>query len=153
MAGKGLIARRHFVGYLTILAGALILFPPRALSTEPKRQIIAYYFHTSIRCRTCLLIEDRAENILRWEFADMFRDSTIQWRAINVQLAENRYYLNDLYVRPKSLVLVEYRDGAPQKRRTLKQVWKLIHNEDPSVFNKYVTEETRGFIEEDTLPP
>ncbi len=135
-----------------MLFAALILHPSPSLSAEPQRKIVAYYFHISIRCRTCLLIEERSEDILRLEFADLFKSGMLQWRAVNVQLTEHRHFLDDLYVRPKSLVLVEYLDGAPRKRAILPQVWQLVHDDDPAVFDKYIAEKTRAFMEGDSPP-
>jgi hypothetical protein len=116
-----------------LLLAALILLPDTTLSAGPKKQIFAYYFHTSIRCRTCLLIEERAEDILRYEFAGLFENGDMQWRAVNVQLPENRHFLEDLDVGSKSLVLVEYLDGSPRKRTTLPKVWQFVHDDDPDV--------------------
>jgi len=151
MALKGSISRKRCSEYSALILAALILLPSPARSAEP--QIVAYYFHTSIRCRTCLLIEERAEDILRFEFADLFKRGILQWRAVNVQLSENRHFLEDLYVSPKSLVLVEYRDGAPRKRTILPKVWQFVHDDDPAVFDGYVAEKTRAFMEEDTPSP
>lgn len=147
MATRGSIFRKRS-GFAALLLAALMFHSSAGLAAEPQRQIVAYYFHTSIRCRTCLLIEERAEDILRWEFADLFKSGTLQWRAINVQLPENRHFLEDLYVSPKSLVLVEYRDGSPLKRTVLPKVWQLVYDDDPAVFDRYIAEKTRAFMEE-----
>ena len=140
-------------GCAALLLAALILLPDTTLSADSKKQIVAYYFHTSIRCRTCLLIEERAEDILRYEFADLFKNGDMQWRAVNVQLPEKRHFLEDLYVKPKSLVLVEYLGGAPRKRTILPKVWQFVHDDNPAVFDRYVTDTTRRFLEEDSPPP
>lgn len=145
--------RKGAFGYASLLLAALILLPNTTLSADSKKQIVAYYFHTSIRCRTCLLIEERAEDILRYEFADLFKSGDMQWRAVNVQLPGNRRFLEDLYVNPKSLVLVEYLDGAPRKRTILPKVWQFVHDDDPAVFDKYVADTTHRFLEEDAPPP
>jgi hypothetical protein len=136
-----------------MLLAVLVLLPSSTLSAEAQREIVAYYFHTSIRCRTCLLIEERTEDILRYEFADLFKSGDMQWRAVNVQLPENRHFLADLYVSPKSLVLVEYRDGSPLKRTILPKVWQLVYEDDPNLFDRYVADTTRTFMEEKLPPP
>jgi hypothetical protein len=145
MTAKGSSARKRFSGYAAILAAILILFPSRILSAEPQRQVVAYYFHTTIRCATCLLIEERSGEVLRETFVAEIADGQLQWQTVNVQAPENRDYITRLRVRPKSLTLIEYYDEVPTEKKELPEVWRLIHG-DQDIFRRYLTEEVRSFL-------
>mgnify|MGYP000147172275 CR=1 FL=1 len=138
-------ARRRFCGYAAILAAALMLFPSRSLPAEPQRQVVAYYFHTTIRCATCLLIEERSGEVLRETFVAEIADGQLRWQTVNVQIPENRNYLTKLRVRPKSLTLIEYYGDVPTEKKELPEVWSLIHG-DQETFRRYLTEEVRSFL-------
>jgi hypothetical protein len=145
MTAMGSAARRRFPGYAAILAAALIVFPSRSLSTEPQRQVVAYYFHTTIRCATCLLIEERSGEVLHETFVAEIADGQLRWQTVNIQTPENRDYLTKLRVRPKSLTLIEYYDDVPTEKKELPGVWRLIHG-DQKTFRRYLTEEVRSFL-------
>jgi hypothetical protein len=145
MTEKGSAAKRRFWGYAAILAAALILLPAGSLSTEPQRQVVAYYFHTTIRCATCLLIEERSGEVLRETFAAEITAGQLRWQTMNVQAPENRDYITRLRVRPKSLTLIEYYGEVPTEKKELPEVWRLIHG-DQETFRRYLTEEVRSFL-------
>lgn len=121
------------------------MFPSRGLPAEPVRRVAAYYFHTTIRCSTCLLIEERSGRVFADAFAGEIADGLLRWQPVNVQAPENRHYLTDLRVRPKSLTLVEYYDEVPTERKELPGVWRLVHGE-PEEFRRYLVKETRSFL-------
>jgi hypothetical protein len=47
-----------------------------------------YYFHGTMRCETCLMTEQFAENVLEQEFAQELERGTLSWRPVNVDLPE-----------------------------------------------------------------
>ena len=145
MTATGSSARKRFSGYAAILAAVLILLPSGILSAEPQRQVVAYYFHTTIRCATCLLIEERSGEVLRETFAAEIADGQLRWQTVNVQAPENRDYITKLRVRPKSLTLIEYYGEVPTEKKELPEVWRLIHG-DQETFRRYLTEEVRSFL-------
>ncbi len=138
-------ARKRFSGYAAMLAAVLILFPSGILSAEPQRQVVAYYFHTTIRCATCLLIEERSGEVLRETFVAEIADGQLRWQTVNVQAPKNRDYITKLRVRPKSLTLIEYYGEVPTEKKELPEVWRLIHG-DQETFRRYLTEEVRSFL-------
>ena len=132
--------------YGAFAAAILVLLPSRGLPSEPERKVTAYYFHTTIRCSTCLLIEENAGSVLGEAFAGEIADGLLQWRTVNLQAPENRHYLTELRVRPKSLTLVEYYGEVPTERKELPGVWNLVHGEGEE-FHRYLVEEVRSFLD------
>lgn len=134
--------------YAVIALIAQLIFPSLGFPTEPKRRVVAYYFHTTIRCATCLTIEERAGEVLGGTFAGEIADGLFRWQPINIQIPENRHYLTELRVRPKSLILVEYYGDVPTEKKELPEVWKLIHGPQ-EVFRRYLVEEVGPFLSGD----
>lgn len=131
--------------YGAIAIALLVLLPSTSLPAEPERRVVAYYFHTTIRCNTCLLIEERAGQVLGDAFAGQIADGLLKWQPVNVQAAENRHYLTKLQVRPKSLTLIEYYDDVATEKKELPGVWRLVHGE-PEEFRQYLAEEVGQFL-------
>jgi hypothetical protein len=110
-------------------------------------RLIVYYFHGTRRCRSCKTIEDYSHEAVNGAFAEKLADSTMEWRLVNVDEAENRHYINDYKLYTKSLVLSYIEEGVETRWKNLDRVWKLLG--DKEAFIEYVQTETRRFIEEE----
>jgi len=115
-------------------------------SQAPEVEVVAYYFHGNLRCRTCRTIEAYSEEGIRSEFADELASGRLVWRVVNVEEPENEHFANDFELVTRSLVLAEYQDGEVTRWENLKQVWQLVR--DKERFLDYVRKSTREFLEE-----
>lgn len=127
-------------GPLTLAAAE----PARPVKAESSHKVIAYYFHTTYRCYTCRMIEALSEEALKQGFAEALRDGTLEFRPVNVQLLENRHFINDYQLFTKSLVIVRVNDGKQVEWKNLEKVWELVGNKQ--AFLKYVRDEVRGYL-------
>ena len=116
---------------------------PQTLDVE----VVAYYFHGNLRCRTCRTIEAYSEEAIRSEFADELGSGRLAWRVVNVEEPENEHFVKDFELVTRSLVLTEYEDGEVIHWENLKQVWQLVR--DKEQFLDYVHSSTREFLQED----
>lgn len=107
--------------------------------------MIAYSFHGTLRCETCLLVERGAEEAIRGEFADRLLDGSLSWRSVNIRLPENQHFAAEYRVASWGLVLVGYRGDTPETWRNLSLAGELAHG-DPDAFRRYVTAEVRAFL-------
>ena len=115
---------------------------PQSLDIE----VVAYYFHGNLRCRTCRAIEAYSEEAIRGEFADELASGRLAWRVVNLEEPENKHFVKDFELVTKSLVLAEYQDGEVTRWENLKQVWQLVR--DKEKFLDYVRRSTRKFLQE-----
>ena len=140
-----------------VLAGIAFSVPCAAaddLQTTPavapqtlEAEVVAYYFHGNLRCRTCQTIEAYSEEAIRSEFADELASGHLVWRVVNTDEPENRHFVKDFELVTRSLVLTEYREGEVTRWENLKQVWQLVR--DKEQFLDYVHSSTRKFLQED----
>ena len=117
-----------------------------AAAPEPQGdRVIAYYFHTTYRCATCRRIEAYSREAVDTGFARELKDGSLEFRLVNIQLPENRHFIEDYQLFTKSLVLVRIKDGKQEEWTNLDRVWELTGNRD--AFLGYVQQGVRGYLE------
>jgi hypothetical protein len=107
-------------------------------------KVIAYYFHVTVRCQTCRAIEAYSKEAIERGFAGDLKSGAIEWRLVNVQLPENRHYIQDYRLFTRSLVLVKVRNGKQVEWRNLDKVWELVG--DKAQFEKYVQTNVKAYL-------
>ena len=89
---------------------------------SPPVKIVAYYFHVTVRCVTCPAIEQCSREAIEETFREELRNGIVEWRPVNVQLLDNRHYIQDYRLFTRSLVIVKLRDGKQVEWRNLDKV-------------------------------
>jgi hypothetical protein len=92
---------------------------------------VAYYFHTTRRCRTCKLIEAQALETVQSRFAAELRQGRLRWEAVNIEEMGNDRYAADFGVTGSTLVMAEVKGGRPLRFEKLEQVWRFV-NQKPA---------------------
>lgn len=113
-------------------------------SSSPPVKVVAYYFHVTVRCVTCRAIEQYSREAIEQGFREELKKGTIQWRPVNVQLLENRHYIQDYRLFTRSLVLVKMRDGKQVEWRNLDKVWELVSRKGD--FFRYVQMNVKAYL-------
>ena len=115
------------------------------LEATVKHRVIAFYFHGTYRCHTCLTIEAQAKAALEEAFPAELKNGTLVFRSVNFEQPENAHYATDYHLPTRSLVLSDIVDGREKRWQILGQVWQLVWNQP--AFAKYVQDETRIYLE------
>lgn len=108
-------------------------------------QVIAYYFHATIRCETCLKIEKQAHELIQSRFAAQLTSGRIVFKSVNYEQPDNLHFLQDYKLPCPSLVLVRQKNGKDQEWKLLGQTWDFVHI--PAKLDQYIEEETSKFLE------
>jgi hypothetical protein len=111
----------------------------------PQEKLIAYYFHRTQRCGTCLNMEAYAEEALREGLADAFESGKVEWRAVNVEEPENEHFVEEYGLTASALVMVLIENGEQKQSKNLERVWELVGNEPE--FKDYVRNEALAYLE------
>ena len=112
---------------------------------QPKAiQVIAYYFHNTLRCKTCLKIERTAREVLEEVFAADFASGRLVWQSLNMEKPENEHFVHDYKLAMPSLVLVLTEEETEVDWKRLDDTWTHIRDEDK--FIVYVVEETKAYL-------
>ncbi len=109
-----------------------------------QRKFIAYYFHGTHRCWSCLRIEDWSQDAIRENFSSELGEGKLIWKSVNVEKPENRHFVSDYQLYTKALVLVEMRGKNQIRWKNLEKVWRHLRNQQG--FYEYVTQEVGEFM-------
>jgi hypothetical protein len=107
-------------------------------------KVIVYYFHRTVRCPTCLAIEEQARKAVETGYEEELAAGKLEWHAVNIEEPGNEHFEDDFGLSTSSLVLVEMKGDEVVRWKDLAKVWELVH-EEPA-FQKYVWTEVTAFL-------
>ena len=119
--------------------------PAAAERVEEAPRVIAYYFHRTMRCATCLRIEKQAHEVITNRFGAEVAVERLAFKTVNYEQPENAHFLEDYQLGGPSLVLVRQKGSKDVERKVLGQTWEFAHI--PPRLDLYIEEETRKFLE------
>lgn len=109
-------------------------------------KIVAYYFHGTRRCPSCMKIEAYSQEAVQTGFAEDLKSGKLEWRVVNTDDSPNEHYLKDYQLYTKSLVLSHIENGKETAWKNLEKVWEFLG--DKEAFVKYVQDEVRLMAQE-----
>lgn len=115
-------------------------------SCDSNNKVIAYYFHGTHRCTTCLTIERYSREAIEKYFSKQLQDGRLEFRPLNVEEPENRHYIQDYQLYTRSLVITLRKDDKEIEWKNLMDVWSYVRDKDK--FYQYVKDETERFLKE-----
>jgi hypothetical protein len=142
---SGQLTRRIIAGLaaivaLTGMAGAA----PAPLAAAGGDQVVVYYFHRTLRCQTCLAIEDLAAFAITQNLIGEIERGALAWRPVNVDQEADAHFVDDFALETQALVVAAYHEGALLRWRNLEKVWDL--HPTPDAFDAYVLAAVHEFI-------
>ena len=117
---------------------------PATTAKGTNTQVIAYYFHGTIRCETCLKIEKQAREAIERRFPLEVAQKRLVFQPVNYDKPENAHFLKDYKLPCPSLVVVRQKASKDEKWKLLGETWE--HIENPVKFNGYVEGEMEKFL-------
>ena len=133
-----------------LLLALCVGWPARAEDAAPAgkaTKIMAYYFHGTARCPTCMKLESYTREAIEDSFKDELKDGRIEWRVVNTDEDGNGHFVKDFKLETKSVVLVAMQGDRQLRWRNLDKIWDLVGNKDE--FKKYIRKEVSAFRKED----
>ena len=128
--------------------------PANAKITQKKdsqvedRKVVVYYFHRTMRCATCIKLEEYSDEAIKSGFNAQLKNGKLEWKIINIEDAGNEHFENDYKLYSQSLVLVELQSGKQQRWKNLEKIWELVGMKE--VYLRYVQEEVKSYLEGNT---
>jgi hypothetical protein len=116
----------------------------RAEAEAPQDGMIAYYFHSNVRCVSCETIESYAHEAVQTGFGDRLEDGSVQWRVVNYEEPANQDVVDKYEIIAPVVVLSRIEDGKETSWASLDRVWQLI--DDKEAFVAYVQEEATALM-------
>ncbi len=146
-----MMRRRYFAALLVAAAVGTATSAEKPAAPVPaakatKTQVIAYYFHGTIRCETCLKIEKQACEAIEARFPVEMAEKRLLFKPVNYDKPENAHFLRDYKLPCPSLVVVRQKAGKDEKWKLLDKTWE--HVENPVKFNEYVEGEVEKLLDD-----
>lgn len=107
-------------------------------------KFIAYYFHRTLRCPTCLSIEKQSQEAIELTYNGELAAGALEWQAVNIEEPGNERFEKDFALDRQALVLVELKGEEVRRHKKLERVWELV--DDPYGFQQYVVAEVALFL-------
>ena len=114
---------------------------------KPVSRTVVYYFHRTIRCPSCNLLEYLTKAAVEVGFPQALESGELELAVKNVDEDENAHFIDDYGLTAQSVILSRQGNGKEERWKNLEKVWDLLHQEE--AFMAYVQEEIRRF----TSPP
>lgn len=105
---------------------------------EAAPRVVATYFHRTLRCQTCQLIESLARHDVTVAMADAVAAGRLSWRLVDFQAEEDARYEERFGLDGPSLVVTVEDGGEVIAWARLDRVWELY--DDVPAFDAYVLE-------------
>jgi hypothetical protein len=108
--------------------------------------VVAYYFHRTVRCPTCLAIEATAARVVNEDFSQQVAEGRLMWVPCNLDDPDAKDFQKQFDVSGSTLVLSKLDGRNDPKYKKLENVWELVG--DSAKFDDYVRAEVHQFLNE-----
>jgi hypothetical protein len=113
-------------------------------SARPSHQVIACYFHRTVRCPTCKTISAYIEESVKTGFAAQMKEGSVKMVMIDFQDAKNQKYTQAYNIDGPTLVLMDVKDGKVVSWKPAPKVWSLVGKKND--FFRYVQGEVQDYL-------
>jgi hypothetical protein len=108
------------------------------------RILTVYYFHSTFRCPTCRKIESMTASAVQKFFSAELAAHRMTWKPVNIEVQENRHFVDDFKLFTKSVVIVDAKNGKMVRWKNLDRIWELVRDE--TAFTSYIKNEIAGYL-------
>jgi hypothetical protein len=110
-----------------------------------QEKVIAYYFHATARCASCMKIEKWAYEAINKSFPKALKEGELIWKSLDATQPENKHFIEKYQLYSQSLIITKIKNEKEVKWKNLNKVWKFLGNQNK--FFDYVTQEVKNYIE------
>jgi hypothetical protein len=113
---------------------------------KDKIKIIAYYFHPTARCPSCINIENFTKEVVETLFSKESKAGLISFKQLNIEDSLNEHYIEDYKLDVSSVILAKFVNNKQVKWKNLEHVWKFSGEKEN--FFKYMKIEVKQFLKD-----
>lgn len=110
----------------------------RAAVSTPD-SIVAVYYHRTLRCQTCLMMEACAESVMMKRFAKELVKGKLHWRDVDFEQSEHSGMEKKYGLDGSSLVLSHWKKEKEVSWARMDELWEL--SDDPDAVSERVLEQ------------
>jgi hypothetical protein len=114
-------------------------------AAAPEHQVIACYFHRTVRCPTCKKISAYIEESVQTGFAKQVKDGSVKMIMVDFQDSKNKKAVDAYKINGPTLVIMDVHNGDVTSWKPAPKVWSLVGKKND--FFKYVQTEMQGYLD------
>lgn len=122
--------------------------PSQTVPMTAQSKIVAYYFHGTYRCPTCLAIEKHSREAIEQYFPTELQRGMLEFHVVNVETLEHRHYIQEYQLYGPSLILVLFESGRRKKYKNLTDVLYQGKIRTFEEFSRYIRDEVQELLRE-----
>lgn len=121
-------------------------FPAKPVSNPIQaKTAVVYYFHTTVRCYSCTMLETYTREAVEKNFASQYKGWKVEFVSVNVEEPAHSHFIQDYRLNAKSVIVQKFEGNKPMDWINLDKVWYLLGNKES--FINYATEEIRKLLD------
>jgi hypothetical protein len=118
-------------------------------AVEPAHQVIACYFHRTVRCPTCKKISAYIEEAVQCGFNSQVNEGSVKMMMVDFQDAKNQNLTQAYKISGPTLVIMDVHDNKVTAWKQAPKVWSLVGKKGD--FFKYVQGEIQSYLDSKKL--
>ncbi len=152
MTSRTIIGRRLLLAGFASLMTTWLTGPsiPKAIAGDtpaanPAHQVVACYFHRTVRCPTCKKIAAYIEESVQAGYEAQLKDGSVKLTMVDFQDAKNQKLAKAYKITGPTLVIMDIHDGKVTGWKPAPKVWSLVGKK--SEFVRYVQGEVKSYLD------
>lgn len=113
-------------------------------TVNKNNKIIVYYFHGTMRCPTCHMLETLTKTEVETAFSDAIKKGNLEWKMVNTEEKGNEHFEADYNLYTKSVIISKVKDGKELSWKNLDKIWQLVHEEEK--YRQYIRGEVQACL-------
>lgn len=114
-------------------------------AASPAHQVIACYFHRTVRCPTCKKISAYIEEAVLTGFTSQVNSGSVKMMLVDFQDAKNQNLTQAYKITGPTLVIMDVHGGKVTAWKQAPKVWSLVGSKD--AFFQYVQNELQLYLD------
>jgi len=98
---------------------------PTVISGPPD-SVVALYFHRTLRCENCLLMESYIDDVIKHDFPDYLLKGSLRWHALDYEKPEHAADADKYQFGGPALVLSHWLGGKEILWARMDEIWDLM---------------------------
>jgi len=97
-----------------------------AVLSGPPDSVVALYFHRTLRCEDCLLMEDYIRDVLKNDYLDALLKGSLRWRSVDYEQPEYADVADKYQLGGPALVLRHWVGGREVLWARMDEIWERV---------------------------
>lgn len=110
----------------------------------PDDKVVVYYFHRTIRCHSCNLLEDITRETIRLCFEREAAKGSVELKIVNMDEPDKAHFIKDFKLPYQSIVIEKHEKGKAATWKRLDRAWVMMDTQNKMM--AYIESEIKNLL-------